>query len=137
MFYRNASVRMAQVTDGTSNTFMVGERSSNLSYVTWTARSIDGWLGMTPPSQGGSDSFNPSPEECWCQILGPIGLEDGLRTPNDPEAHIEDYWSRHPGGVNFVFADGSVHFVKSSINPIPYRGLATRAYGEVISADSY
>jgi prepilin-type processing-associated H-X9-DG protein len=137
IFYRNSATRIAAVTDGTSNTIAVGERSHNLSYVTWVARSIDGWLGKTSPIEGGTDQFNPSPEECWTQIMGPVGLEDGLRTINNPEAHVEDYWSRHPGGANMLFADGSVHFLKSSINPIPWRALATRALGEVISADSY
>jgi prepilin-type processing-associated H-X9-DG protein len=137
MFYRNSRVGFADVTDGTSNTIAVGERSHNLSYVTWVARSIDGWLGKTSPIEGGTDQFDPSPEECWTQILGPAGLEDGPRTINHPEAHVEDYWSRHPGGANFLFADGSVHFLKSTINPIPWRALATRNFGEVISSDSY
>ena len=70
-------------------------------------------------------------------MLGPAGLEDGLRTINNPEAHVEDYWSMHAGGSNFLFGDGSVRFLKSSINPIPWRGMATRNYGEIISADSF
>jgi prepilin-type N-terminal cleavage/methylation domain-containing protein/prepilin-type processing-associated H-X9-DG protein len=137
VFYRNSQTTFADVTDGTSQTIAVGERSHNLSYVTWTARSINGWLGKTSFLEGGTDRFDPSPEECWTQVLGPVGLEDGLRTPNDPEAHVEDYWSRHPGGVNFLFADGSVHFLKDTIHPIPWRALATRASGEVISSDAY
>jgi prepilin-type N-terminal cleavage/methylation domain-containing protein/prepilin-type processing-associated H-X9-DG protein len=137
IFYRNSATRIAAITDGTSNTIIVGERSHNLSYVTWVARSIDGWLGKTSLIEGGTDKFNASPEECWTQIMGPCGVEDGPRTINNPEAHVEDYWSMHPGGANLLFADGSVHFLKSSINPIPWRALATRAYGEVISADSY
>jgi prepilin-type N-terminal cleavage/methylation domain-containing protein/prepilin-type processing-associated H-X9-DG protein len=137
IFYRNSRTSIAEVSDGTSNTIAVGERSHNLSYVTWVARSIDGWLGKTSLVEGGTDMFNPSPEECWTQIMGPCGLEDGLRTINNPEAHVEDYWSRHPGGANFLFADGSVHFLKSSIHPTPWRALATRAQGEVISSDSY
>ncbi len=137
MFYRNSRVGFADVTDGTSQTIAVGERSHNLSYVTWTARSPNGWLGKTSPIEGGTDQFNPSPEECWTQVLGPAGLEDGPRTINNPEAHVEDYWSRHSGGANFLFTDGSIHFLKSSINPIPWRALATRAMSEVISADSF
>jgi prepilin-type processing-associated H-X9-DG protein len=69
--------------------------------------------------------------------MGPVGLEDGPRTINHPEAHVEDYWSLHPGGANMLFADGSVHFLKSSISPIPWRAMATRGFGEVISSDSY
>jgi prepilin-type N-terminal cleavage/methylation domain-containing protein/prepilin-type processing-associated H-X9-DG protein len=137
IFYRNSATRVAAVTDGTSNTVMVGERSHNLSYVTWVARSINGWLGKTSLVEGGADRFNASPEECWTQVLGPVGLEDGMRTINNPEAHVEDYWSMHPGGANMLFADGSVHFLKSSISPIPWRAMATRSYGEVISGDSY
>ena len=45
--------------------------------------------------------------------------------------------SRHPGGVNALFADGSVTFIKNTINPVAYRGLGTIAGGEVISADQY
>ena len=137
VFYRNSRTSFADIVDGSSQTIAVGERSHNLSYVTWTARSIDGWLGKTSLVEGGTDQFNPSPEECWTQVLGPAGLEDGTRTPNDVEAHVEDYWSRHPGGVNFLFADGSVHLLKSSINTTPWRALATRNGNEAISADSY
>jgi prepilin-type N-terminal cleavage/methylation domain-containing protein/prepilin-type processing-associated H-X9-DG protein len=137
IFYRNSNTSIASISDGTSQTIAIGERSHNLSYVTWTARSIDGWLGKTSPLEGGTDQFRASPEECWAQVLGPAGLEDGPRTINNPQAHIEDYWSRHPGGANFLFADGSVHFLKSTINPSPWRALATKGWGEVISADSY
>jgi prepilin-type N-terminal cleavage/methylation domain-containing protein/prepilin-type processing-associated H-X9-DG protein len=137
VFYRNSATKISAIIDGTSNTIAVGERSHNLSYVTWVARSIDGWLGKTSPIEGGTDQFNPSPEECWTQIMGPAGLEDGNRTINNPEAHVEDYWSMHPGGANMLFADGSVHFLKSSINPAPWRAMATRAFGEVISSDAF
>src|SRR5207248_1460233 len=68
IFYRNSRTSIAAITDGTSNTIAVGERSHNLSYVTWTARSIDGWLGKTSLIEGGTDQFNSSPEECWTQV---------------------------------------------------------------------
>jgi len=45
--------------------------------------------------------------------------------------------SYHPGGVNALFGDGSVRFVKSTINGTTWRALGTIAGGEVISADSY
>jgi prepilin-type processing-associated H-X9-DG protein len=45
--------------------------------------------------------------------------------------------SRHPGGVNVALADGSVRFIKNTVNPVTWRALGTRNGGEVISADSY
>ncbi len=45
--------------------------------------------------------------------------------------------SLHPGGGNFAMADGSVRFIKDSINVPIYRALGTRATGEVVSADQY
>ncbi len=44
---------------------------------------------------------------------------------------------RHPGGVNVAMMDGSVKFIKNSINSVTWWALATKAGGEVISADSY
>jgi prepilin-type N-terminal cleavage/methylation domain-containing protein/prepilin-type processing-associated H-X9-DG protein len=45
--------------------------------------------------------------------------------------------SHHPGGVNALFADGSVHFMKNSISPVTWRALGTIAGGEVVSSDQY
>jgi prepilin-type processing-associated H-X9-DG protein len=45
--------------------------------------------------------------------------------------------SYHPGGVNVAFADGSVRFIKSSVNYLTWYGLATQNGGEVISSDQY
>jgi len=45
--------------------------------------------------------------------------------------------SNHPGGCNFAFADGSVRFIKDSVNMTTYQSLGTRASGEVVSSDSY
>jgi prepilin-type processing-associated H-X9-DG protein len=45
--------------------------------------------------------------------------------------------SMHPGGVNALFGDGSVHFFKNSVNATIWRALGTISGGEVLSADSY
>jgi prepilin-type processing-associated H-X9-DG protein len=55
--------------------------------------------------------------------------------PND--ATFSNANSLHPGGRNVLMADGSVRFVKSSINMYTWWSLGTRAYGGVISSDSY
>lgn len=75
-----------------------------------------------------------------------------LNTDPDPDGGLDDYSSRHPGGANFVFADGSVHFLKSvlmnsrqrpdgstiySPSSLVLQALGRRAGGEVVSADTY
>jgi prepilin-type processing-associated H-X9-DG protein len=45
--------------------------------------------------------------------------------------------SRHPGGVNFLFVDGSVHFLKQSMSLVTQCALGSRNGGEVLSSDSY
>jgi prepilin-type N-terminal cleavage/methylation domain-containing protein/prepilin-type processing-associated H-X9-DG protein len=68
-----------------------------------------------------------------------------LLPPNSPNAAcsytaasgMNSMRSRHPGGANALFADGSVKFLKNSINQYTYWSLATKAGGEVIDASSY
>ena len=51
--------------------------------------------------------------------------------------HWYSFRSMHPGGGNFAMCDGSVKFVKSTINMATYQGLSTRGQGEIISADQF
>jgi prepilin-type N-terminal cleavage/methylation domain-containing protein/prepilin-type processing-associated H-X9-DG protein len=126
MFFRNSKIGPRDVVDGLSQTLAVGERSSNLSPVTWTGRVSGGWSFATPRANGGTVLSNPPPEPAFVMIMGPAGLEDGNRTPNDPEAHIEDFWSWHSGGVHFLMADGAVRFVSDHVDTVLYRALTTR-----------
>ncbi|WP_152052029.1 DUF1559 domain-containing protein [Tautonia marina] len=137
IFYMNSRTRISDIRDGTSQTIAVGERSFNLAPVTWTARTPHGWNYKTPPSQGGDARFLSYPHPAFSMVIGTVGISDPPRTPNHPRAHPEDYWSRHPGGVNFLFADGSVHFIRDSISQSVFLSLATRKGAEVVSADQY
>jgi prepilin-type processing-associated H-X9-DG protein len=51
--------------------------------------------------------------------------------------HNDELASFHPGGVNALFGDGSVRFLKDSVNPVTLRGLVTPSGGEVLSSDQY
>jgi prepilin-type processing-associated H-X9-DG protein len=73
-------------------------------------------------------------------------LQSMLNTPNSSHADCSYYnaqgqsgtfRSRHSGGVNVMFADGSVRFVKASISQNTWWSIGTRDRGEVVSADSY
>jgi len=110
VFYHNSATRIRDMTDGTSNTLIVGERLTN---------ETDGWYSTWPGmvSEG---------EEAFQRILGSAD-----HVPNDPDAHFDDFSSNHTGGAFFVLGDGSVHFVSSSIDHGVYTGLATRQGGEI------
>jgi len=59
------------------------------------------------------------------------------RIGSGARSDISNADSYHPGGVNVAMADGSVKFIKNSVNPMTWYGLGTKGGGEVISADSY
>ena len=87
------------------------------------------------PSDGGWTLINtvvpPSSTQfsfACCNFTKSYGCDDGT---------YENVNSMHPGGANVLFADGSVHFIKSSISIATWWALGTKANGEVISSDSY
>ena len=49
----------------------------------------------------------------------------------------EEPFSYHPGGVNALFGDGSVRFIKDSVNLVALRSILTLAGGEAVSSDQY
>lgn len=130
ILYRNSHIRISDVTDGTSNTFMVGERY----HVTRQAGCVD-FVGQ---AIGG-----------WCWVNGTYSWEDHLisfrtvagsptRINYDPDTACnatkrkEAAGSGHPGGAQFAFADGSVRFIADNANPQTVLWpLATRNGNEV------
>ena len=65
-------------------------------------------------------------------ILGHAGGNVG---PANPRGEVNQFYSQNPGGVNFLFADGHVAFLKTTMNYQVFRAQATRAGGEAISGD--
>jgi prepilin-type N-terminal cleavage/methylation domain-containing protein/prepilin-type processing-associated H-X9-DG protein len=125
-------VRIASVTDGTSNTIMVGEvlpfRAADSNF--WHMNGST--AGTTVPLNWNSNTVDPASSNCfwnWQSSTAPTGCRFS--------AAAKGFASLHPGGANFLFADGSVRFLKQSIAMVTYCALGSRNGGEVISADAY
>jgi prepilin-type processing-associated H-X9-DG protein len=128
VLFRDSQVRLTDITDGTGNTLMAGERppSADLWYGWWYAGygqagtgSADMLLGVRERNFGG-----PYVSAC---PRGPYQRRAGRL---DEQCDLFHFWSLHAGGAHFLFADGSVHFVRYAADAV-LPALATRAGGEV------
>ena len=122
---RNKPYRVADIADGTSSTLMVSERHSVRSPMTTWAGAVTN--SINPPLNPGFENEGPP-----TLVLFNTGEAADRRTPNNPLEHVEDISSRHIGGANALFCDGSVRFIRDSISPATWAGLGTREGGEVL-----
>ncbi len=129
IFFCLSKIRIADITDGTSNTFAIGERASTLAMATWTGAVPNGMVKNLSHVPGSVDG------EAGVFTVGHTGTAIEGQTPNNGLGYVDDFSSLHPGGVNFLFADGSVHFISNNIDPVIWVALGTRAGGEVVGAD--
>jgi prepilin-type N-terminal cleavage/methylation domain-containing protein len=118
--------RIADITDGLSNTLFVGDRTAKLSNCTW----VGGPTGALNPFLQAPGNFGAEVTFVMCHA--------GDTGPNTPGVFDADSTaSPHRIGAPFVFGDGSVHFISNSIDISTWMALATRAGGEAITADGY
>jgi len=110
-FYHNSKIQIRDFTDGTSSTFVVGERVTRPAlgwHSTWVGRVAEG-------------------EEAFQRVLGSLD-----HVPNDPVAHFDDFSSQHEGGSQFLLGDGHVRFISENIDKGVYQSLGTIRGGEVV-----
>jgi prepilin-type N-terminal cleavage/methylation domain-containing protein/prepilin-type processing-associated H-X9-DG protein len=156
-FFPERSILLAQITDGTSNTGLASERlmgdfNQGLAtprrdiYVStaWPPTPEDAFVACeavpisSTPSNGESGSGAP-----WMDGFLHTAIYKHVSPPNRrscyfyPARLTMTASSQHPGGVNVGMCDGSVRFVKDSIDRTAWRSLGSMNGGEVLSADQY
>ncbi|MCH7751989.1 MAG: DUF1559 domain-containing protein, partial [Planctomycetes bacterium] len=122
IFYADSHTRIAEITDGTSNTLAVGERT----YIIF-----DWFLGViydgTPPFEMRSGAFKniryPINAPGFWVLIAPLGTSETEKFLHNDLPFASD----HPGGAHFGFADGSVHFLNDTIDFTVYQGMSTKA----------
>ncbi len=132
-FIRNRSFRIAEITDGLSNTLFVGERCTSMSSTTWTGAVTNGVV----PAVRYPD---PADQLANAELAPALVLAHGsiYHLPNNPLVFDADATaSFHIAGVNFLYGDGSVHVISNAVNGLVYEGLLTRAGGEPVGGDDY
>jgi prepilin-type processing-associated H-X9-DG protein len=129
VLYLNSSVSYFDITDGLSNTLLVGERPPS-------ADGELGWwyAGIGQSNDGSAEMVLGVREQCLKYVepvcsRGPYGFRNGTGNAVCDAFH---FWSYHSGGANFAFSDSSVRFLAySSDSLLP--ALSTRAGGEIAS----
>ncbi len=127
VFSRNSSTRLADIRDGLSNTFAVGERQNG----PFRSGGVHGnhfeyettWAGAV------RDLMDPTDDH------GHMVLFQTGHTPNHPLSDDRDISAPHATIAQFLMCDGSVHSISTNIDPVVYHALGTRAGQEPASLD--
>jgi prepilin-type N-terminal cleavage/methylation domain-containing protein/prepilin-type processing-associated H-X9-DG protein len=128
MFGEDSASSVASVSDGTSNTLMMGEQTLALYNGTTTGWSYAGWVSVGIDPVGNWNTTYPAQGlNVWNYNNNP--------PPNNTIGQRASWYSAaslHTGGVNFVYADGSVHFISQTIDVPSLTYLSRMSDGQVI-----
>lgn len=120
--FNNQHLGFRDVLDGTSHTLAVSETTYNYPNYVWSSRSPEPLRGTVRHGLAR-----------WVVGYPMVSLGTTLHPINNfTNATLSGYSSQHPGGVNALLMDGSVHFIPETIDPLNLQALSTRAGREVI-----
>jgi prepilin-type N-terminal cleavage/methylation domain-containing protein/prepilin-type processing-associated H-X9-DG protein len=129
VLFQDSHIRLAEITDGANNTLLAGERppSDDFQFGWWYAGIGQRYTGSADMILGVQEVnlLLVTPTSC-----GPGASSYSPGRPGSP-CNMFHFWSHHPGGANFLFVGGSVHFLPYSVARIMVP-LATRAGREAI-----
>jgi prepilin-type N-terminal cleavage/methylation domain-containing protein/prepilin-type processing-associated H-X9-DG protein len=133
IFYRNSRTSFADITDGTSQTVMIGDRAWSQTQGTWA--------GAPSGAITRAGQRNPWPAATASAPVLVLVHNNWINIRTDADGGLDDFSSYHTGGVNLLFADGSVHFLHDITSDGTARwafwAMGTRDGGEVITGIDY
>jgi prepilin-type N-terminal cleavage/methylation domain-containing protein/prepilin-type processing-associated H-X9-DG protein len=133
VFYRNSRTRFGDIEDGTSQTVFIGDRA-------W-CQARGTWVGCPNGAV-----IRAGERNVWPVATGPAPAlvlvhNNWINITTDADGGLDDFSSNHPNGINLLFGDGSVHFLRSiTVDGVQRRAfwaLGTRAGGEEIAGLDY
>jgi len=138
--YPKTTVRLTDITDGTSNTFLAGERppSVDLFYGWWFAGAGYDGSGVGDITLGSdetryADAIRDGSCKRWVNNTTYIGFQNGRIFDSCDQAH---FWSMHAGGANFLNCDGSVRMLGYGIDANTFRAMCTYNGGETANVNN-
>jgi prepilin-type N-terminal cleavage/methylation domain-containing protein/prepilin-type processing-associated H-X9-DG protein len=153
VFFDRSAVRFSEIRDGLSNTaaFSESTRGGGVDSIGSTPVDRENQYGQGPALQVVTDDFCANAITIWLGLRGREWARGSFNystinlfyTPNNRAMDCMSgnvvgrmaARSKHPGGVNVLFVDGHVSFVKDTVALATWRAIATRDRGEVISSD--
>jgi prepilin-type N-terminal cleavage/methylation domain-containing protein/prepilin-type processing-associated H-X9-DG protein len=132
ILYRNSTVTIDQITDGTSNTVLVEERCF--------ANVMGIWAGAINNGYCNQGAYNQAAVAGKLgQVAGDLVLIHASTINSLSGRNLDDCNSKHPGGANILFADGTVHFIRNiasgTTDSTTFEAMGTIAGGEILQGD--
>src|SRR5262249_5390654 len=139
VLFLNSAIRYEDIPDGSSQTIFLGEKLNDGLGEGWASGTRASLRNTGTPV---NSRFN-SPLAPGVASLS-IGVDEDDETaaalkasPPGTPAFVGGFASRHPGGANCAFGDGSVRFLKTSVSPGILKLLGSRADGEILDSDKF
>ena len=138
-------MRYEDIPDGSSQTIFLSEKllsGADLGWISGTSSTLRN-TGTVPNAANLKLAKVPAPLDDLGEETGAAGGPGkgagaaGAASEDSPSLIVGGFSSKHAGGINCAFGDGSVRFVKDSINPKVFEFLGNRADGELISDEQY
>lgn len=136
VLYLNSHVARDDITDGLTYTILLGEFASPTAFG-WASGTRDTLRNTGSPINAPDPSVTTVTAKASNASERQAEIEYLISSGVIPLGFVGGYGSRHGMGANLLFCDGSVHFLKQTIDRQVYGFLGNRADGEVIDADRY